>query len=146
MFGSFLPSLGCLAAIKSTQVEGADIVMKSSGGANAVAVCWPTSRYGTTAQCYEFAHALYREVFYRRQASGRLGSCSCASRNALERLFSEHKNEVTSDNEPPRESWPGKFVVRTQWCYHLSSGWLICCPASCRYELGHTYRDCGSQR
>src|ERR1035438_1256251 len=30
MFGSFLPSLGCLAAIKSTQVEGADIVMKSS--------------------------------------------------------------------------------------------------------------------
>jgi hypothetical protein len=31
MFGSFLPSLGCLAAIKSTQVEGADIVMKSSG-------------------------------------------------------------------------------------------------------------------
>jgi len=33
-----------LAAIKSTQVEGADIVMKSSGGANAVAGCWPTSR------------------------------------------------------------------------------------------------------
>src|SRR5208337_2284216 len=31
MFGSFLPSLGCLAAIKSTQVEGADIVMKSRG-------------------------------------------------------------------------------------------------------------------
>src|SRR5208283_4680686 len=47
MFGSFLPSLGCLAAIKSTQVEGADIVMKSSGGANAVAVCWPVgSRTG----------------------------------------------------------------------------------------------------
>src|ERR1017187_5412167 len=43
MFGSFLPSLGCLAAIKSTQVEGADIVMKSSVGANAVAGCWPTS-------------------------------------------------------------------------------------------------------
>src|SRR5271165_294719 len=34
MFGSFLPSLGCLAAIKSTQVEGADIVMKSSGFRN----------------------------------------------------------------------------------------------------------------
>src|SRR5271166_1626013 len=31
MFGSFLPSLGCMTAIKSTQVEGADIVMKSSG-------------------------------------------------------------------------------------------------------------------
>src|SRR5271165_5739234 len=31
MFGSFLPSLGCLAAIKSTQIEGADSVMKSSG-------------------------------------------------------------------------------------------------------------------
>jgi hypothetical protein len=30
MFGSFLPSLGCLAAIKSTHVEGADSVMKSS--------------------------------------------------------------------------------------------------------------------
>ena len=44
MFGSFLPSLGCLAAIKSTQLEGADIVMKSSGGANAVAGCWPTIR------------------------------------------------------------------------------------------------------
>ena len=42
MFGSFLPSLGCLAAIKSTHVEGADSVMKSSGGANAVAGCWPT--------------------------------------------------------------------------------------------------------
>src|ERR1035438_2501139 len=34
MFGSFLPSLGCLAAIKSTQVEGADSVMKSSGCRN----------------------------------------------------------------------------------------------------------------
>jgi hypothetical protein len=44
MFGSFLPSLGCLAAIKSTQVEEADIVMKSSGGASAVAGCWPTCR------------------------------------------------------------------------------------------------------
>jgi len=83
---------------------------------------WSTSRYGTISRCYEFAHALYREVFYRRQATGRLESCSCASRNALEQLFSEHKNEVTSDNEPPRESWPGKFVVRIQWCYHLSSG------------------------
>ena len=27
---------------------------------------------GTISQCYEFAHALYREVFYRRQAPGRL--------------------------------------------------------------------------
>jgi len=44
MFGSFLPSLGCLAAIESTQVEGADIVMKSSAGANAVAGFWPTSQ------------------------------------------------------------------------------------------------------
>ena len=26
---------------------------------------------GTISQCYEFAHALYREVFYRRQAPGR---------------------------------------------------------------------------
>ena|SRR5271165_4516694 len=39
MFGSFLPSLGCMTTIKSTQVEGADILMKSSGGANAVAGC-----------------------------------------------------------------------------------------------------------
>ena len=27
---------------------------------------------GTISQCYEFAHALYREVLYRRQAHGRL--------------------------------------------------------------------------
>jgi predicted ATPase len=27
---------------------------------------------GTISQCYEFAHALYREVFYRRQSPGRL--------------------------------------------------------------------------
>jgi predicted ATPase len=27
---------------------------------------------GTVSQCYEFAHELYREVFYRRQAPGRL--------------------------------------------------------------------------
>jgi len=33
-----------MTAIKSTQVEGADILMKSSGGANAVAGCWPTPR------------------------------------------------------------------------------------------------------
>ena len=26
---------------------------------------------GTISQCYEFAHELYREVFYRRQAPGR---------------------------------------------------------------------------
>ena len=26
---------------------------------------------GTISQCYEFAHALYREVFYRRQPPGR---------------------------------------------------------------------------
>ena len=31
---------------------------------------------GSISQCYEFAHALYREVFYRRQASGRRASCS----------------------------------------------------------------------
>jgi hypothetical protein len=30
IFGSFLPSLGLVGTTKSTQVEGADIVMKSS--------------------------------------------------------------------------------------------------------------------
>jgi hypothetical protein len=30
MFGSFLPSLGLVGTTKSTQVEGADIVMKSA--------------------------------------------------------------------------------------------------------------------
>jgi hypothetical protein len=31
IFGSFLPSLGLVGTTKSTQVEGADIVMKSCG-------------------------------------------------------------------------------------------------------------------
>jgi hypothetical protein len=31
IFGSFLPSLGLVGTTKSTQVEGADIVMKSWG-------------------------------------------------------------------------------------------------------------------
>ena len=38
----------CLVGRRPTKVysvvEGADIVMKSSGGANAIAGCWPTSR------------------------------------------------------------------------------------------------------
>ena len=29
---------------------------------------------GTISQCYEFAHELYREVFYRRQAPGRVAT------------------------------------------------------------------------
>jgi|SRR5271165_991392 len=33
---------------------------------------------GTLSQCYEFAHALYREIFYRRQAPGRLAKLQLA--------------------------------------------------------------------
>ncbi|MDR3387686.1 MAG: hypothetical protein P4L92_11585, partial [Rudaea sp.] len=40
--GSFLPSLGSSTNQSLLGGRGADIVMKSSGGANAIAGYWPT--------------------------------------------------------------------------------------------------------
>src|SRR5271165_3932683 len=59
MFGSFLPSLGCLAAIKSTQVEGADIVMKSNG----VPECPISLRISPVTRQLIEAHVIFRAAF-----------------------------------------------------------------------------------
>jgi hypothetical protein len=45
IFGSFLPSLGLVGTTKSTQVEGADIVMKSCGIRRAKA-SWADGQFG----------------------------------------------------------------------------------------------------
>jgi predicted ATPase len=52
---------------------------------------------GTTSQRYEFLHALYREVFYRRQATGRRIKLHRGIGKALEILFAGRLNEVAPE-------------------------------------------------
>lgn len=52
---------------------------------------------GATSQRYQFAHALYREVFYRRQASGRRAKLHRRIGEGLETLFGERLNEVAPE-------------------------------------------------
>lgn len=41
----------------------------------------------TSPQCYEFAHALYREVFYHRQCQSDAPGCDSASETRPQKLF-----------------------------------------------------------
>ena len=52
---------------------------------------------GTVSVRYEFAHALYREVFYRRQTPGRRAKVHLRVGERLEGLFSRHESEVASE-------------------------------------------------
>ena len=46
---------------------------------------------------YEFTHALYREVFYRRQTPGRRAKLHLRIGERLEQLFSKHESEVAAE-------------------------------------------------
>jgi DNA-binding winged helix-turn-helix (wHTH) protein len=52
---------------------------------------------GTVSQRYEFVHALYREVFYRRLAPGRRAKLHLRIGERLEQLFSQHENAVAAE-------------------------------------------------
>jgi DNA-binding winged helix-turn-helix (wHTH) protein/tetratricopeptide (TPR) repeat protein len=52
---------------------------------------------GTVSQCYQFVHALYGEVLYRRQAPGRRSKLHMRIGERLEALFSERLSEVTTE-------------------------------------------------
>lgn len=52
---------------------------------------------GTVSQGYEFAHALYREVFYHRQPPGRRAKLHLRIGERLEELYSKHESEVASE-------------------------------------------------
>jgi DNA-binding winged helix-turn-helix (wHTH) protein len=52
---------------------------------------------GTASQRYEFQHALYREVFYRRQAAGRRMKLHRHVGERLETLFAERLNEAAPE-------------------------------------------------
>jgi len=52
---------------------------------------------GTTSPRYEFAHALYREVFYRRLARGRRAKLHLRVGERLEQLYAKHENEVAAE-------------------------------------------------
>jgi DNA-binding winged helix-turn-helix (wHTH) protein/tetratricopeptide (TPR) repeat protein len=52
---------------------------------------------GTLSQRYEFAHSLYREVFYRRQVPGRRAKLHRLIGERLEQLFSGHRDEVAGE-------------------------------------------------
>jgi len=52
---------------------------------------------GTVSQRYEFVHALYREVVYRRQAPGRRLKLHLRIGERLEELFSNHHGEVAAE-------------------------------------------------
>jgi tetratricopeptide (TPR) repeat protein len=63
-------------------------------------VRWAGSRQfpdGTVSVRYEFAHALYREVFYHRQTPGRRAKLHQRVGERLEELFSEHESEVAAE-------------------------------------------------
>jgi predicted ATPase/DNA-binding winged helix-turn-helix (wHTH) protein len=58
---------------------------------------------------YEFVHALYREVFYQRQAPGRRAKRHHRVGEALEVLFSEHLSDVApelADHFEKSADWP----------------------------------------
>jgi DNA-binding winged helix-turn-helix (wHTH) protein/tetratricopeptide (TPR) repeat protein len=52
---------------------------------------------GTVSQRYEFVHALYREVFYRRQAPGRRLKLHLRIGERLEALFPNHEGDVAAE-------------------------------------------------
>jgi len=51
---------------------------------------------GTVSPCYEFAHALYREVFYRRQSPGRRAKVHLLIGGRLEALYANHEIEIAA--------------------------------------------------
>jgi predicted ATPase len=58
------------------------------------------SRYypdGSISAFYEFSHALYREVFYRRQAPARRTRAHREIGERLERLYAGHENTIASE-------------------------------------------------
>jgi DNA-binding winged helix-turn-helix (wHTH) protein len=52
---------------------------------------------GTFSQRYEFVHALYREVFYRRQSPGRRAKLHRSTGDRLETLFAGHLSDVAPE-------------------------------------------------
>jgi DNA-binding winged helix-turn-helix (wHTH) protein len=52
---------------------------------------------GAFSPRYEFAHALYREVFYRRQSPGRRAKLHRNIGHRLETLFADHLNDVATE-------------------------------------------------
>ncbi|HVP00239.1 MAG TPA: AAA family ATPase [Bryobacteraceae bacterium] len=52
---------------------------------------------GSASQRYEFAHALYREVFYHRQTPGRRARLHLRVGDRLEELFHNHESEVAAE-------------------------------------------------
>jgi predicted ATPase len=52
---------------------------------------------GTVSVRYEFAHALYREVFYHRQTPGRRAKLHLRVGERLEELFTKHESEVAAE-------------------------------------------------
>src|SRR5208283_2114057 len=52
---------------------------------------------GTVSVCYQFAHALYREVFYHRQTPGRRAKLHLRVGSRLEELFHGHESEVAAE-------------------------------------------------
>jgi DNA-binding winged helix-turn-helix (wHTH) protein len=75
-------------------------------------VRWTGSRQfpdGTVSQRYEFVHALYREVFYRRLAPGRREKLHLKIGKRIEELFSNHENEVAAvlaEHFEEASDWP----------------------------------------
>ena len=63
-------------------------------------LCWAGSYQfpdGTVSPRYQFAHALYREVFYHRQAPGRRAKLHLRIGERLEALYAGHENEVAAE-------------------------------------------------
>jgi len=63
-------------------------------------VRWAGSREfpdGTVSVCYEFAHALYREVFYHRQTPGRRAKLHLRIGERIEKLFAKHESEAAAE-------------------------------------------------
>ena len=52
---------------------------------------------GTISPRYQFAHALYREVFFHRQAPGRRAKLHLRVGSRLEELFQGHESEVAAE-------------------------------------------------
>jgi DNA-binding winged helix-turn-helix (wHTH) protein/tetratricopeptide (TPR) repeat protein len=65
---------------------------------------------GSMSSCYEFSHALYREVLYRRQAPARRTRTHRQIGERLERLYAGHETTIASELAEHFEhsnDWPG---------------------------------------
>jgi DNA-binding winged helix-turn-helix (wHTH) protein/tetratricopeptide (TPR) repeat protein len=88
---------------------------------------------GTFSPRYEFVHALYREVFYRRQSPGRRAKLHRSIGDRLETLFEGHLDDVAPE-------LAHHFEVGSDWSRAVKYLYSVAETAGRRYAPGEAAR------